>query len=240
MRRVLLLVLTALCIASQPLASQSRGLKVHISVDMEGLAGVVNARDVQSTGPDYPHFRTIMAGETNAAIEGAFRGGATEVVVRDSHGAKNNLLPADVDPRARLLRGASTGPRNMMEGIDSTFAAVVFVGYHAKAGTPGAIADPDVVVFEDAQRVDLGGLNLGSVRELSGRRIVVGGFTWGLLPFGPGYAFANYETTRGILRVPEDQTSFVLVGLAPGADPVAVQRELRGRLLPHAREVRLP
>ena len=122
-------------------SQQPRGLKVFISVDMEGLAGVVTASDVNSTGPDYAHFRTIMAAETNAAIDGAIRAGATTVVVRDSHGSKQNLLPNDVDSRARLLRGVSTGPRNMMEGLDSTFDAVVFVGYHAKAGTPNAILE---------------------------------------------------------------------------------------------------
>jgi len=122
-------------------AQQPRGLKVFISVDMEGLAGVVAAGDVSPTGADYPHFRTIMAGETNAAVDGAFRAGATDVLVRDSHGAKTNLLPGDVDPRARLLRGQSSGPKNMMEGIDATFDAVVFVGYHAKAGTPNAILE---------------------------------------------------------------------------------------------------
>jgi D-amino peptidase len=129
-----------LCLCPSLHAQQTR-LKIFISVDMEGLAGVVSASDVNPTGPDYAHFRTIMAGEANAAIEGAFRAGATEVVVRDSHGSKQNLLPGDVDVRARLLRGASTGPRNMMEGIDSTFAAVVFIGYHAKAGTPNAILE---------------------------------------------------------------------------------------------------
>ena len=123
------------------LAQQPRSLKVFISVDMEGLAGVVAGADVSQSGADYGHFRAIMAAETNAAVEGAFRAGATEVLVRDSHGDKRNLLPADVDPRARLLRGASTGPKNMMEGIDSTFDAVVFVGYHAKAGTPNAILE---------------------------------------------------------------------------------------------------
>ena len=122
-------------------AQQSRGLKVFISVDMEGLAGVVTASDVNSTGPDYPHFRAIMAGETNAAIDGAFRAGATSVLVRDSHGSKQNLLPSDLDPRARLLRGSSVGPKNMMEGIDSTYDAVVFVGYHARAGTANAILE---------------------------------------------------------------------------------------------------
>ena len=136
---VLALLLLALPAAAR--AQAPRPLKVFISVDMEGLSGVVNGPDVNPSGPDYQLFRTIMAGETNAAIEGAFLAGATEVLVRDGHGSKNNLRPGDVDPRARLLRGQSTGPRNMMEGIDSTFHAVVYVGYHARAGTPNAILE---------------------------------------------------------------------------------------------------
>ena len=122
-------------------AGQTRVLNVFISVDMEGLAGVVTASDVNATGPDYAHFRDIMAGETNAAVAAAFDAGATGVVVRDSHGAKQNLRPSDVDARARLLRGQGTGPKNMMEGIDESFQAVVFIGYHAKAGTPAAILE---------------------------------------------------------------------------------------------------
>lgn len=123
---------------AKPLAPR---LKVFLSIDMEGLAGVVTNADVSSNGQDYGHFRAIMAAEANAAIDGAFRAGATEVLVRDSHGSKENMLPNDVDPRARLLRGLSIGPKNMMEGIDSTYSAVVFVGYHAKAGTPDAILE---------------------------------------------------------------------------------------------------
>jgi D-amino peptidase len=140
-RAALLGLTSAMILSASAAAQETRGFKVFISVDMEGLAGVVTGSDVNPTGPDYAHFRAIMAAETNAAIEGAFRAGATDVLVRDSHGSKQNLLPADVDPRARLLRGASTGPRNMMEGIDSTFGAVVFIGYHAKAGTPNAILE---------------------------------------------------------------------------------------------------
>lgn len=138
---VLAALLAPLQAGAQAAAQQARGLKVFISVDMEGLAGVVTNTDVGGTGPDYAHFRTIMARETNAAIEGAARAGATEFVVRDSHGSKQNLLPLDVDPRAKLLRGQGTGPKNMMEGIDSTFDAVIFIGYHAKAGTPNAILE---------------------------------------------------------------------------------------------------
>src|SRR5688572_17765952 len=140
--RILTVLLTVMCALAAPAAGQqARGLKVFISVDMEGLAGVVTGSDVSATGPDYAHFRAIMAAETNAAIEGAFRAGATAVLVRDSHGSKQNLLPGDLDPQARLLRGASIGPKNMMEGIDATFDAVVFIGYHAKAGTPNAILE---------------------------------------------------------------------------------------------------
>jgi D-amino peptidase len=137
----LLVAAVWLALPSGSPVQQPPGLKVFISVDMEGLAGVVSSSEVSSGSPDYAHFRSIMAAETNAAIEGALAAGATEVVVRDSHGAKQNLLPGDVDPRARLLRGQSTGPKNMMEGIDKTFGAVVFVGYHAKAGTPNAILE---------------------------------------------------------------------------------------------------
>jgi D-amino peptidase len=142
MRRRMLVLMTAGVLAALPAArAQTRAFNVFISVDMEGLAGVVTGSDVTATGPDYAHFRDIMAGETNAAVAAAFDAGATGVVVRDSHGAKQNLRPSDVDPRARLLRGQGTGPKNMMEGIDETFQAAVFIGYHAKAGTPNAILE---------------------------------------------------------------------------------------------------
>ncbi len=143
MRRLLLAAACALLGATSVSAQTrpTRPLKVFISIDMEGLAGVVTSSDVGGTTGDYQYFRKIMAQEANAAIEGAYRAGATEVWVRDSHGSKQNILPGDLDPRARLLRGLSAGPKNMMEGIDSTFAAVVFVGYHAKAGTPDAILE---------------------------------------------------------------------------------------------------
>lgn len=136
----------AVCLAAiavvAPLGARQAPPKVFISVDMEGLAGVVAGTDVSPTGRDYAHFRSIMAAETNAAIDGAFEAGAREFVVRDSHGDKTNLLPGDVNwTGVTLIRGASTGPKNMMEGIDASFGAAVFIGYHAKAGTPNAILE---------------------------------------------------------------------------------------------------
>ena len=117
------------------------GLKVFISVDMEGISGVVNWEDVSRDGKDYPLFREIMTTETNAAIEGAVAAGAKEIVVRDSHGTARNIIPTKLDRRAKLLRDWSGGPMGMMEGIDASFDAVIFIGYHAKAGTADATLD---------------------------------------------------------------------------------------------------
>lgn len=126
---------------SAPVIGQDQGLKVFISVDMEGLAGVAQSSDVNSSGRDYEHFRKLMAAETKAAIDGAWAAGATQIVVRDSHGSKTNLLPGDLPANVKLLRGATDHPKNMMLGIDESFDAVVFIGYHARAGTPDAILE---------------------------------------------------------------------------------------------------
>lgn len=115
--------------------SQKKNLKIFISVDMEGLAGVVSGSECSSRGPDYDYFRKIMTEETNHAIEGALEAGASEIVVRDGHGAKTNIIPGLLHRKAKLLRGVTSRPENMMLGIDKTFDAVLFIGYHAKAGT---------------------------------------------------------------------------------------------------------
>jgi D-amino peptidase len=108
---------------------------------MEGIAGGVTSIECSSSGPDYGYFRRIMSHEANAAVLGAFDAGASEVVVRDSHGSARNILPDLLDPRAELIRDWSGGPGGMMEGIDDSFDAVIFIGYHARAGTPDAIID---------------------------------------------------------------------------------------------------
>lgn len=112
-----------------------KGLKIFISVDMEGIAGVATGRECSSSGRDYDYFRKLTTLETNAAIEGALKAGATEIVVRDGHGSKTNILPDLLHKKARLLRGVTARPENMMLGIDDTFDGVMFIGYHAKAGT---------------------------------------------------------------------------------------------------------
>ena len=141
MRRAMVVLFLAVLLAS-PAAGQSEdGLKVFISVDMEGIAGVVIPEETSRSGQDYGYFRTIMTKETNAAIEGALAAGATKIVVRDSHGSARNILPELLNRNALLLRSWSGGHLSMMEGIDETFDAVIFIGYHAKAGTANAIID---------------------------------------------------------------------------------------------------
>ncbi len=107
-----------------------RPIKVFISVDMEGIGGVVTAEQLGPTGFEYNRFREFMTAEALAAIDGARQAGATQFVLADSHGNEQNLLierfPADVT----IIRG-SPRPLGMMEGIDSTFSAAFFVGYHA-------------------------------------------------------------------------------------------------------------
>jgi D-amino peptidase len=123
------------------LALAQSGPKVFISVDMEGVTGVTHWEDVSRSGKDYDLFRKIMTEEANAAVEGALAAGATEVWVRDSHGSARNILPELLSKEAMLLRNWSGGPQSMMEGIDSSFDAVIFIGYHAKAGTPDALLE---------------------------------------------------------------------------------------------------
>jgi putative ABC transport system permease protein len=95
------------------------------------------------------------------------------------------------------------------------------------AGDPSILRQPDTMIFEDGVRDTLGGLNLGSVREIGGRKIQVGGFTWGLLPFGPAYAFADYDLARLLLHVDVDRTHFILVGVEPGVSPERVRDDLQ-------------
>ncbi len=115
--------------------------KAFISIDMEGIAGIAHLQQVWRGSDDYPHCRKLMTEEANAAVAGAFDGGAEAAVVNDSHGDMYNLLPEDMDPRAELLIGGPKVPWSMMQGFGSGFDVAFFIGYHAAAGTEGAVMD---------------------------------------------------------------------------------------------------
>jgi putative ABC transport system permease protein len=133
-----------------------------------------------------------------------------------------------------LIYGAAT--MSLPQG-GSQAVTVIGTAFPRRAGGPwnlvrgqaGALDAPDTMIFEDADREFYGNLNLGSVRELNGRRVVAGAFTWGLIPFGPSFAFADYELARELLRVPRDQLHYVLVGLQQDADPIAIKKEILRR-----------
>jgi len=115
-------------------------MKVLISVDMEGITGVVSLSHTDHTTAEYQRFRRLMTGDANAAIEGARAAGATDIVVNDSHGNMDNILIEELNPAASLISG-SPKPFSMMEGIGPDVDAAIFIGYHARAGSAPAIHD---------------------------------------------------------------------------------------------------
>jgi D-amino peptidase len=120
-------------------------VRVYISVDMEGIAGVNHPDPTNPEDRRYPVSVDLMVGETNAAIQGALAGGATDILVNDSHWNMYNLLPSDLDPAARVLQGQKAwsmvaGAQRGSDGSPS-FDVALFVGYHTRAGHPrGTIA----------------------------------------------------------------------------------------------------
>lgn len=119
-------------------------MHVYLSVDMEGVAGVVHEDQTNPVDPrcasEYARFRRLMTLEANAAIEGALAGGATRILVNDSHWNMRNLLAEELHPGAALISG-SPKTWSMMEGIDLGWDLAACIGYHAKAGTAQAVLD---------------------------------------------------------------------------------------------------
>jgi D-amino peptidase len=113
-------------------------VKIFISSDMEGTAGVVDWEQVRIGGPDYRAFAELTCREVNAAIEGALAAGATQFLVNDSHGKMANFRPDALAGRARYLSGRLK-PRYMMQGLDESFDAAFFVAYHGSMSANGSV-----------------------------------------------------------------------------------------------------
>jgi putative ABC transport system permease protein len=156
--------------------------------------------------------------------------------------------------QARVTPGVAQASALIMSGTSITkpgggSEAVTLIGvdldtmlggpFAVVAGDPADLRHADTLFFEDSQRERFGGLNLGSVRELGGHDVTVGGFTWGLVPFGPAYTFGELDTVRTIVNCPGDQLNFVLVTVRPGDDVEAVAAEL-ARRLPTAKVISKP
>jgi D-amino peptidase len=115
-------------------------MKILIATDMEGITGVTTWDQVTPGRAEYARFRKQMTEDVNAALRGAFDAGADEVIIADGHWNGSNILIEELDPRARLNTG-SPSPFSMMQGIDESVDGVMFVGYHARNGSPNAILD---------------------------------------------------------------------------------------------------
>lgn len=145
-------------------------MKIYISVDMEGVAGIVHDNQCDAARHEYPAARQLMIAEANAAIAGAFDAGAIEVYVNDAHYTMRNLDPELLDKRAMLMSGTFKA-QSMMAGLDSSFAAAVYVGYHAKAHSPkGILAHTHVYQVDDVR------INGVSVGEYGTNALVAGAY----------------------------------------------------------------
>lgn len=128
-------LLTLVCAAG---AAAQRPVKVFISVDMEGITGVVTSEQLGPDGFEYQRFREFMTQEVAAACEAAFAAGATEIVVADAHGNGQNLLIEKLPKQVTVVR-AWPRPLMMMQGLDETFAGAIFLGYHTGTTNPRGV-----------------------------------------------------------------------------------------------------
>ncbi len=139
-------------------------MKVYISVDIEGITGLVSwshCSRPDGSSYDFPYARRMMSHDLNAAIRGVRAAGATEVVIKDSHGNSKNLLIEDLEPGVELISGHGAGRDGMMEGIDASFDAALLVGYHARAGTQAGIMEHTITGGE--HRIWVNGAECGEI-----------------------------------------------------------------------------
>jgi D-amino peptidase len=201
-------VLAASLASAQPAPGSSAppAKKVYVSVDMEGISGISGDDQLSAGGAEYGRSRRLMVEDANAAIRGALEAGATDVLVNDSHGGQRNLLPEDLHPRARLI-SHSFKRHGMMEGLDETFDAVIFIGYHTKAGTgAGLFAHTGSGVVRD---LEINGKSVGEA--------------------GMNAALAAWHGVPVVLVTGDDAAVRQAQETAPGAAGVAVKRAINTR-----------
>ncbi|HEY5691138.1 MAG TPA: M55 family metallopeptidase [Cyclobacteriaceae bacterium] len=123
-----------LILISTVVFAQSKPTKIYISVDMEGIGGIGTSKMVSSSGKDYDTGRKLMTNEVNAVVKAIYDLESVEIVVNDSHGDMQNLLHTELDPRVSYIQ-SNIKPLGMVQNLDASFDGVIFIGYHAMAGT---------------------------------------------------------------------------------------------------------
>ncbi|MGK5632880.1 M55 family metallopeptidase [Streptomyces sp. URMC 123] len=177
-------------------------MKVLISVDMEGISGLVHPAEMNPDRYDYAHGRAVMTAEANAVTAGVLDADPTAVVwVADAHGTFRNLLPEELDRRARLVRGKPR-PLGMLGGLDEDTDAVMFIGYHARAGGgPAVLAH---TMNDGILDVRVAGRSLGEI--------------------GLNAAMAGHMGVPVVLLSGDDSACAELSELVPSAATVAVKQ----------------
>jgi D-amino peptidase len=203
MRRAIVIVVVAASIASAMLWAQPRRLKVHISVDMEGVAGAVTGEQLGPTGFEYGRFREFMTREALAAVSAAREAGATEIIVADSHGNGQNLLIDQFPAEVRIIR---SWPRRlgMVAGMDDSVTAAIFIGYHAGTSNPAGVR---AHTFSSANltRVALNGTNM---TEGSWNAAIAGHFGVPVVMMsGDDAAIAEVQRVVGVFEAAETKRS---------------------------------
>ena len=144
-------------------------MKVFVAVDMEGTTGLERLEEIFRGLPGFDTFRQVMAGDANAVVRGAIEGGATEVVVSDSHGYMCNIHPDDVLPGVQLRRGQLQRTWCQAKGLEGDCDAVIMIGFHAKSGTEnGILSHTWITGFRDVR------VNGNSVPEPSLNTLLAG------------------------------------------------------------------
>ncbi len=212
-----------------PTSAQPRQLKVHISVDMEGIAGIVTAEQLGPTGFEYQRFREFMTLEALAAVTAAQAAGATEIVVADSHGNGQNLLIEKFPEDVRLIR---SWPRRlgMVAGIDDGVDAALFIGYHAGTNNPAGVR---AHTFSSANltRVALNGVN---VTEGHWNAAIAGHFGVPVVMMsGDDAAIAEVRKAVGSIEAAETKRTLGFhsaLSLTPAASADLIGRRVRAAL----------
>jgi D-amino peptidase len=215
-------------------------MKVLISADIEGVAGVFHPEQTRAGNGEYEAARRWMTLEANAAIEGAFAGGATQVWVNDSHGGFRNLLPDLLDARAQVVLGK---PRTlgMMAGLEYGAALVFMIGYHAKSQTRGILVHT-INSFAFA-RVSLNGVEVGEAglygalaEEYGARVALLSGddvFAEETAPRFPGARFVVTKSATGHASGVTQSPAYARDAIGTAAREVVRQHLAEGHA-PHA------
>ena len=175
-------------------------MKVFIAMDLEGVSGVVHEWETDPAARGYPHARAAMLADLLAAVDGCRAAGADEVVVCDAHNDGGNLDPEAMPIGVRLVSGSPT-PGSMLQGLGPGFDAALFVGYHARAGTPAAVLEHTWTykVFG----VSVGGVELGE--------------------FGLGALLAGHYGVPAVYVSGDDKVAAEARALVPGVTATVVK-----------------